>query len=215
MKKFFIAVMVSFAIMPVVSLTSNSADISSNAPDKYELGTYEFSFKKEDNSSLKDIETNSQDVKSPASVVNETPKTIEVKSTSTINTQKEIVKQVKQDADVVKKDIKDFGNDINSATEIKTEEAKKSIEKEVYKADENIDKVKENAKEKINKEKDSAEQTLDKSKVETKKLLENTKKPKSIKPEKPIKYDKDKPPVRFQINQIPYEGSSSSKIERL
>lgn len=243
----------SCAILPAT--TANAAKVETQAPTKYELGNFDFSFQP------KEVTVKETTFEAQPTVQSE-EKTIQVKTTSPINAQKEIVKQVKKDAKTVTEDAKEIGNSvktnieekadkveksvktdsekIKSEIQTKTENADKAVKTEADKAkvkvekqfeqsknavktqseklERTTDKVKDDVQEKFNNIKElPQEQMLDKTNIQEKKLLEKGKQ-KSFntpKEEKEVKFDKNKPPFKFQINQIPYSGTSSSTVERL
>lgn len=239
MKKFLIAVLMTFAIIPTTA--ANAAKVETQPPAKYELGNFDFSFTPKEEGTVKQTTFEAQPV------IEQEAKTIQIKTTSPINTQKEIVKQVKQDAKNITEDTKEIGNSIKTNAEEKADKVEFSIKKDSEKieAEANKEKVKieknieqtENAaktqKEKIERTTDKInndvkkefnnikempkEQMLDKSNIQEKKLLEKGKQKSfnSEKEEKEVKFDKNKPPFKFQINSIPYSGSSTSTVERL
>ena len=254
MKKFLIAFLMSCAIIPAT--TANAAKVETQAPTKYELGNFDFSFQPKEDVTFKETTFEAQPAAQPEE------KTIQVKTTSPINAQKEIVKQVKQDAKTMTEDAKELGNSvktnieekadkvensvktdsekIKSELQTKTEKADKTVKTEADKAkvkvekkfeqsenavktqteklERTTDKVKEDVQKEFNNIKEfPKEQMLDKTNIQEKKLLEKGKQ-KSFnapKEEKEVKFDKNKPPFKFQINQIPYSGTSSSTVERL
>lgn len=197
----------------VTLLASSAVFAAQQAPAKYELGEYNFDFvtpsapvQVEDAPAVTMPTQELPQLKQPTipattQKVNVQP-TQQLKPISTkMYSQKEIIEQVKQEekasqaAEKIKQDNAVMTDEINKLQRSTAED---------------MAKIEQKGKEVT----EAAEQKLDTTKVKTEQLL-NKPKQELTKPEKPIKFDKDEPPVMFKIVPIQYDGTSTKTIERL
>ena len=197
----------------VTLLASSAVFAAQQAPAKYELGEYNFDFvtpsapvQVEDAPAVTMPTQELPQLKQPTipattQKVNVQP-TQQLKPISTkMYSQKEIIEQVKQEekasqaAEKIKQDNAVVTDEINKLRRSTAED---------------MAKIEQKGKEVT----EAAEQKRDTTKVKTEQRL-NKPKQELTKPEKPIKFDKDKPPVMFKIVPIQYDGTSTKTIERL
>ena len=189
MKKLFIIALVSTCVtaLPTISATNVDNKTQTVAPTKYEIGKYKFNLPEQEAVTIKAV----------------TPKTNEKiqlqqpVSQKTINVQKEIVNQVKKEEQKVQSNVK---------------KSVETVEEEIKNPKEKLEKKKTEAEENIKKDVEKIEKKIDKTKDKTEILLDKKTKTKS---EKPIKFDKDRPPVQFKIIPMNYEGKTTTTIEKL
>lgn len=230
MKKIITAlVLSSIAITPVMAEELISTP---QTPAVYELGKYNFTFEqKKENIVPAKTEIKVQETTPATTKINVQkdilkPVTSEIKTPSPdinpvntkINTQKEIIKQIKNDEVVknIKKDAAEAKNvteqqieKVYEQVDVTKNKTEKEIINNIQKTEQKIDKTKTNAEKTINKEIRQTQQTIDKKKN---KVKPNKKSQFSTKQEKPVKYDPDKPPFKFQIKEIQYKGSTTKSI---
>lgn len=238
MKKIIIAFAVSsLAIAPVVA---EELIPTPQAPTVYELGKYNFSFENKQKESTVVPAANETKIKeSDLTPVNTkintqkdvlTPVTSEIKIpgnepvntkiNTQINAQKEIVEQIKNDRSVknIKNDTAEIKNTAQQQVEkvyeqvdVTKDKTEKEIINNLQKTEQKIDTTKTNTENTVKKEIRQTQQTIDKKKNKVKKEA-NKKSQFSTKQEKPVKYDSDKPPFKFQIRPIEYKGSTTKSV---
>ena len=194
-------------IISVLSLmVSVPVMAASQTGDKYELGNYNFKFQ-----NAEAVEYSVPVKQSETVLPTQIPVQNQVKKPLS---QKEVIEQIKKEEASVKTEIKNSAKAIEQKVNTDTQKAVQSFDKtksgveqnfkkDFVKTEQNVEKIKKNVDNTVKKEVNKVENNIEKSK----KLQQKT--------EKPIKFDKNKPPVQFKIMQINYEGSSSTKIEKL
>ena len=194
-------------IVSILSLlVSVPAMAASQTGDKYELGKYNFNFQ-----NAEPVEF-SLPVKQTESVSpTEVPVQNQVKKPLS---QKEVIEQIKKEEAAAKTDIQNSAKTVEQKVNTDTQKAVQSfdktksnveqnLKKDFEKTEQNVDKIKTNADNSVKNEVNKVEKNIEKSK----KLQQKT--------EKPIKFDKNKPPFQFKIMQMNYDGNSSTTIEKL
>lgn len=220
--------------LAITAVSAEEFTTTPQTPALYELGKYNFTFENKPKEEI--VIPAASSIKTPKSVstpvntktnIQKDIVTPEIKTpeknlkpiNTNINTQKEIVKQIKSDEELITNIKKDTTEQQIEKTYEKVDVTKNKTEKEILdtlqKTEQNIDTTKVNTEKTINKEIRQTQQIIDKKKNKVKKAP-NKKSQFSTKQEKPVKYDPDKPPFRFQIKEIRYKDSSTKKtIESL
>lgn len=196
----------------ITILATSACFANQQAPDKYELGKYNFDFAAPSEPAKVDVAPVQQTQELPQLKQPTLQSTTQQMAVPTSNqplkpiskkmySQKEIIDQIKQE-------------EANSQAAEKIKQDEKVVKEEINKIQnatkEDVSKIEQKGKEVTN----VTEQKLDTTKVKTEQLL-NKQRPNVNKTEKPIKFDKDKPPFMFQIVPIQYDGTQTRTIERL
>lgn len=193
MKKSVVLFFVSFlTVLPSLAVEN---------PDRYELGQYNFNFDK-------------AEISAPSATVSPytpTEKT-NMQPVSTKNpTQKEIIEKVKQEeiqaSTQVKKEIKEMQNNLKEQQQI----TKDRVDVLKNNAQKNLNNYNNSIKKDIN----TSKETVEKTKNQLQQSIKQNQKSQVKQQEKPVKFDPNNPPFRFQIREMKYDAKSSSQIERL
>ncbi len=222
MKKFLIAILIS-----AMTGTAVLAEPQTNTknPEKYELGKYNFNFNT--------INSEPVSTQEPSLNTDKTDIKTQIKLEPTI---KPISKKIVPQKDLIEQ-IKSEENKTTDLLKEKSSEIDKTIKQDAEKTTEKINITKDKTEEIIKENSEKTQQLYDNARLKTddtvkkeiKKIEQNygktydkidksnglNQKSGISTKEKQVKFDKDKPPFRFQIQQMQYQGESSTSIEKL